>query len=58
MKASELIKKLQEEIEIYGDYDAYISMFNYDLDCFEFQDVTTVRYDECFNGETKMIVVG
>lgn len=29
MKASELIRKLQEQIELHGDYEVYIESCNY-----------------------------
>ena len=33
MKASELIRKLQEQIELHGDYEVYVESYNWDFDC-------------------------
>ena len=32
MKASELIRKLQEQIELHGDYEVYFESYNLDFD--------------------------
>ena len=33
MKVSELIRKLQEQIELHGDYEVYVESYNWDFDC-------------------------
>lgn len=32
MKASELIRKLQKQIELHGDYEVYFKSYNLDFD--------------------------
>ena len=32
MKASELIQKLQEQIELHGDYEVYVESYDWDFD--------------------------
>lgn len=32
MKASELIRKLQEQIELHGDYEVYVESYDWDFD--------------------------
>lgn len=32
MKASELIRRLQEQIELHGDYEVYIESYDWDFD--------------------------
>ena len=32
MKASELIRKLQEQIELHGDYEVYVESYDWNFD--------------------------
>lgn len=53
MRASELIKKLQEQIELHGDYEVWVDSYNYD---FDYDDSHGV-YEICFDEEEKRFVV-
>lgn len=53
MKASELIRKLQEQIEFHGDYEVYYVSYDWDFDYGYSYPVVEVRdgyIDENFSG--------
>ena len=43
MKASEFIRKLQEQIELHGDYEVYVESYNWDFDYDDSYPVVEVR---------------
>lgn len=43
MKASELIRKLQEQIELHGDYEVYFKSYDWDFDYGNSYPVNEVR---------------
>ena len=43
MKASALIRKLQEQIELHGDYEVYIESYDQDFDYDNSYPVSNVR---------------
>ena len=43
MKASELIRKLQEQIKLHGDYEVYFESYDWDFDYGNSYPVSEVR---------------